>query len=232
VHVLLHRVDAQGSGLDLGAVALLPAAERDHAAGIAASEDRSRYVAGRSILRVAAGKILGVAPHNVPLRVTEGRVVLDAAHNLHVSIAHSGELVGCALARRRVGVDLQRIDAPPDATLVRRTCTAAETAAVTQAADSTEAFHQIWVRKEAIGKALGIGLALPLRQVDVRGRHPTGLADLNAWRLADLDVGVGYAAAVALESRFLRLRISDLATTRALVEEAIRRNASDTDRVA
>lgn len=68
------------------------------------------------------------------------------------------------------------------------------------------AFFDCWTRKEALIKALGYGLSLPLDQFDVTlcPGQAAGLLqtlwDPNAnWSLRELNVGAGYAASVAVE---------------------------------
>ena len=81
-----------------------------------------------------------------------------------------------AIARREVGVDVERIRRRPAAPLGAR------------------AFFERWTRIEATGKALGTGL----------GRPPSAERSLAC---TSLDVGRGFAAAVAVEADEVRVRL-------------------------
>jgi phosphopantetheine--protein transferase-like protein len=105
--------------------------------------------------------------HVDPRTVTVGHdergrpLLLDFAA-LHASIAHSGEFVACALSDRRVGVDVERADRPEaDDALAARVCTSAERRQLEHmpAGPRKRALNRLWARKEALAKALGVGLA-------------------------------------------------------------------------
>src|SRR5207237_9401676 len=99
---------------------------------------------------------------------------------MHFSISDSGDLALVAIARREVGVDLER---------VRRRPVAARAAPL-----GTRAFFERWTRFEATGKALGTGL--------LRRRRDDG-----ALACASVDVGRGFAAAVAVEAEGVEVHL-------------------------
>ena len=104
------------------------------------------------------------------------------------NLAHSGSLALIAVGPDPLGVDVEQHVARRDVVaLARRFFTPAEAAVVDA---DRGAFWRLWCRKEAWFKAHGTGLVLPLDEIDVRG-------DVVGWLLADVDVGAGYAAAVA-----------------------------------
>ena len=70
----------------------------------------------------------------------------------------------------------------------------------------------MWTRKEALIKGLGLGVPAALRRVDVsaEGEDPKlDGAPCTGWALHDLDVGAGYAAALAVACRTVVVRRYD-----------------------
>jgi 4'-phosphopantetheinyl transferase len=168
------------------------------------AEDRTRQVLGALLLRHAAGAATGTAPDRVRVERTcpkcaqpHGRPTLPGT-GLHASITHSGDLVGLALtAVAPVGLDVERISTVDVDGMSRMVLHADETA-------DPATFFTYWTRKEAIVKATGDGLGVPLSQVRVSApdQPPRVLAypgrDSLPARLVDLDPADGYRAAVAV----------------------------------
>jgi 4'-phosphopantetheinyl transferase len=67
--------------------------------------------------------------------------------------------------------------------------------------DRERAFMAVWARKEAYGKALGVGIGFELRAVTVgpTGRRVRGVP--GRWQVAELDVAPDYAGAVVTAGR-------------------------------
>lgn len=96
---------------------------------------------------------------------------------LHFSIAHSGLMVWTAFCHGHpVGIDVEQVRPLPDLAQVAAMLHPAEHEAITQRTPhDASAFYRCWTRKEAVLKALGQGLSIPLNafQVDT-GHHPSG----------------------------------------------------------
>jgi 4'-phosphopantetheinyl transferase len=116
-----------------------------------------------------------------------------------------------------VGVDIETIRPVDGASAIAQShFTEREQAAAAQTpADvGRRAFLRIWTRKEALVKALGIGLALPLSAFDVLDQ-PTYASknggdpgpSLEGWSLVDLGFGPNHAAAICIP-RGWELRLS------------------------
>jgi 4'-phosphopantetheinyl transferase len=175
-------------------------------------DDRRRSLVARAALARLAAARAHVDPAVVVVAHDErGRPVLRDCPALQVSVAHSGEFVACAVSGRRVGVDVERIDLPEaDDALAARVCAPAERRRLEHmpAGERSRALIRLWVRKEALAKALGVGLALPFEQLDVRHDIPLiGGVRAGALRVRDVDGGPdGYAVAIAAEGRGYRVR--------------------------
>jgi phosphopantetheinyl transferase len=93
----------------------------------------------------------------------------DASTGVHFSLAHSGDHVLVAVTRAGpVGVDVEQLKPMTDyRRLDRTTLTADEAAALRAAGGRPLAFLGTWVRKEAVTKAVGTGMATPQRDVRI-----------------------------------------------------------------
>lgn len=136
-------------------------------------------------------------------------IAADTARHLRFNLAHSGAMAVVAVADgREVGVDIERVRPDIDIASVARLCfTEREMAALAQVsqADYVAAFFSCWTRKEALVKAQGTGLMSPPADVEVGlGRYEsqtTGRPEAGpeGWAIATLDLGAGYAGAIAVE---------------------------------
>lgn len=170
--------------------ALLPAADRERAGRLRRAADRDHTITAWALARVLLGELLGEAPADVAIErrcvgcgsSDHGKPRLaDAAAGVHFSLAHSGPHVAVAVSRAApVGVDVEwarpQMDHRP---LVRHTLTAGEAAAFHAAGARPRDFLRTWVRKEAVTKAVGTGLATPFDTFAVGG--PQACARLLTW---------------------------------------------------
>lgn len=212
VHVWRSDLDAQDDD-DVARLAnTLTPDERARAASFVFAPDRRRFTVARAALRDTLARYLDVAPDAVTLgRTGEGRPTLIGAlaGALGFSVSRSAGLALCAVAPGlEVGVDVERIVRGVAEDVVdNRVLSAAEAAVLGALAPGTRerAFFAVWTRKEAYAKARGLGLALPFDRFTVSTdlAAPALLAvaddDPERWTLRDLDVGVEYAAALAVE---------------------------------
>jgi 4'-phosphopantetheinyl transferase len=109
-----------------------------------------------------------------------------------LSVTHSGDLVGIAVADRPVGLDVEKVDLGVDVDAVARVAlTDAEMRELSgyDGVAKARAFTTYWTRKEAVVKATGQGL-----RGDLRAAVPDGV------QVRDLEVGVEHCAALAVVS--------------------------------
>lgn len=194
-------------------LALLDGPERDRIPQLRKAEDRRRFVAGRALLRTAAAGYLGVVPRDLDVVArcpdcsrNHGKPELPGT-GLQVSVSHSGDRVAVAVTRAgAVGIDVEEIGAAVSpAELLPHVLGPSEPRTPAHATPS--GFHTMWTRKEAVLKATGLGLRVPLSEIGVSAPEEDprvlflgGPAARPAedFVLADLDAGAGRAAAVAV----------------------------------
>ncbi|UNO40787.1 4'-phosphopantetheinyl transferase superfamily protein [Streptomyces sp. MST-110588] len=164
------RLDHQHERL----LSLLDAVELWRRANYRRSQDRARFTVGAALLRLASARMLGRAPHLLTFgrecpdcKLPHGRPRLRDGH-LHVSVSHSGDLIAVAVSTgAEMGVDVETVDESKPARLARRVLDPAELARFQELPESERAqdFFRVWTRKEAVLKATGEGLRLPMNAV-------------------------------------------------------------------
>lgn len=143
--------------------------------------------------------VIGADPDGAPY------VALASADDLirlplSLSLSHSGDRAFCALDDRpgvTVGADIERVE-PREPGFVAQFFTPAEQAAVAAAipTERDELITAIWSGKEAVLKALRLGLRVDTRQLSCL---PTGATAAEGWlRLTIADEGLPLATPVRL----------------------------------
>ena len=158
----------------------------------------AEFLAGR----IAAKRVLGSSPFDVPgnpsVRRTETGAPDIAGHpDIRISISHSGPYAVAVAAESGVGVDLERDEARPDC-LIEHFYSDAEKRALSKLSGlaRTRLANQLWCRKEAASKVVGLGGALPFSEIDCSQDETT----IRGRRIAlRSDVQGGYVAAIAYE---------------------------------
>jgi len=122
------------------------------------------FIFRRALLRILLGEKLSMPPEKIEFRrQPQGKPFL-AGHDLNFSLTHSKNQVLIAISPdKEVGIDLEWLDIDFDYPAI----TAKEfTPKEKQAIRTHEDFYRTWVTKEAIGKALGVGITQDFNQLD------------------------------------------------------------------
>ena len=178
--------------------------------------DRKHFIVARGYLRMLISRYQEIPPAEIQFSYTTyGKPLLVTTNPqvqpFHFNLAHSGGLAVYAFTRiGEVGVDVERIrpDFAADE-IAERFFSPDECACLKKLSKELrhQAFFDCWTRKEAIIKAVGTGLSLPLDQFDVTlapGDPPQLLrtrwneSEAARWSLKVIDAGPDYAAAVAV----------------------------------
>ncbi|MGW4483168.1 4'-phosphopantetheinyl transferase family protein [Amycolatopsis sp. NPDC004368] len=176
--------------------------------------DKRRFLTGRVLAKTLTASRLGVPVESVTFDATcedcgkpHGRPRVPGS-DLTLSISHSGSLIGLAATDGvAVGLDVETSSRKADKSLVEYALSPAEQEAVAGLSDAerSAAFFVYWTRKEAVMKATGKGLKIPLQSITFsRFDAPAELVssgdpalDPARTRLADLKAAEGHRAAVA-----------------------------------
>ena len=202
---------------------LLDADELARAGRFVFARDRQLFVAARGALRLLAGDYLGVSAAS--LRFEAGRFgkprLAEPERGLQFNVSHAGSHALLAFAAdREVGVDVERVDDGRDVFgLAPTVFTASERRALGNVPpeERLAMFFRLWTGKEAVLKAAGGGLSIPLQDFSVAPMadgaavpvtmHSSTLPPLSVqW----LSAPEGYQAALAAGAPPWHLRVFHL----------------------
>ncbi len=198
-------------------LALLSSEERSRAERFHFVRHRNRSIAARAALRRLLGRYTGIAPEQLAFGYgLQGKPELSEplpAQSIAFNVAHSRDLAMYAFARDvRVGVDVEWLRPMPQAlNIARRFFTADEAQLLHESSDPGNAFLRMWTRKEAVIKAVGTGLAMPLDEFDVSSAGDSGVwrtvrvpaqPDID-WAVRDVPTAPNYRAALTVEGAAL-----------------------------
>jgi 4'-phosphopantetheinyl transferase len=176
-----------------------------------------RFPAGTSRpIEAVLARYLGVAPNDVVVtRVPTGKPELEHSP-FSVSLAHGGKVALVAVTLdSQIGVDVEPLREGVETwSLVSHALTPGEQGRLQALPDLVrgEAFLATWARKEALLKAVGVGLGVDPRRIELDGPTvvgvPTELGEAGDWTLADVPVP-GHVSALALRGSLSRLLLYD-----------------------
>jgi 4'-phosphopantetheinyl transferase len=190
--------------------------ERERADRFRFERHRRLFMARRAIQRNILARYLGQPPQELRFEYARFGKATIAAANPHTDFRFNATssgtiaLLGVACGRA-IGIDVEALRPLDDTTIISRSVfspTEREKFERLEPQLRGVSFLQCWTRKEAFVKAIGRGLSFPLEQIDVtvgpgvpaellgvRG----GAVEASEWQLQDLDVGVAYVGALAVE---------------------------------
>jgi len=202
VHVELDRAD----DVVARARARLTTAERARADRFRRPQDARAWTLAHAALRDVLGRRLGRAPETLVFEVgAHGKPFLSGG-GLEFNLSHSGRWALIALGATPLGVDVERLGRVAASEGVVEHAFGERERALLQVVVEAErdvVATRLWVRKEALLKALGTGLSGGLQSVDVseRALEPGRIdvvAEAAPWSLVDLDVDGRHVAALAV----------------------------------
>jgi hypothetical protein len=182
LHVWAADLDAVDTHVD----GLLDERERERAERIVREPARRRWMASRGVLRALLGSYLDEHPGTLGFtQEAHGKPKLEhpGIEKLRFNLSHSGGLAVYALSEMgAVGVDVELLARRPSARVYKRE------------------LLQAWVRREADGKRLGVGLGMRVGggvRVGVGNTDCERMGSSQPW-IANLDLGSEAVGAVAL----------------------------------
>lgn len=184
--------------------------ERHQAAQFRQPLDQTRFIIRRAALRLLLAEILGRSAPDIDFqRSAYGKpFVTGGPPKLEFNVSHSNALALIAVTvTQRVGIDVEWLSPLAEMAQIAARIFAADEHTQWQSLPADErmpAFYTAWTRKEAVVKALGKGLSVPLNRVAVllpssRLTVDAGLDSVPDWMVKNLPLFEGYVAAVAAE---------------------------------
>ena len=225
VHVWRVSLDQPDERLDRFRRTLEPD-ELNRASRFHFDKHRRHFIVARGFLRSVVGRYLETQPEALRFSYgAYGKPALASEHVLRFNLSHSHEVALLAVARdAELGVDVEHVRADfASEEIAQRFFSRAEVEVFNSLPkdEQVAAFFRCWTRKEAYIKAIGKGLSQALDAFDVTLMPGVQAALLRAeddnverWWMSDLNVGKGYAGALAVERpvaqvRFFRQDLQD-----------------------
>jgi 4'-phosphopantetheinyl transferase len=135
-----------------------------------------------------------------------GRPFLPGGTDLNIS--HSGAYVVCALAHGgRVGIDIEQVRPIPLSDF-RTQMTPAQWAKIAAPDGGLYPFFRLWTQKEAVVKADGRGLAVPLTRIVPNGGR--AWLDGTVWAVREVGIAEGYVCHLAASGADPRVRVEEI----------------------
>ncbi len=173
--------------------------------------DRDTYILTHALLAASVTAAIGTDRRTWQFRGEGGgkpRVEIADGRRLYANISHTRGWAAVALnSAAEVGIDIEAERPLRDlAELAPVTLAPGERLALAAATDPIALFFRLWTRKEAVIKALGVGLGAPLTEIDVADpatpKLPRGLS--QSLSITDLAICGGPPAAVCLLRETIR----------------------------
>jgi 4'-phosphopantetheinyl transferase len=194
---------AHSPRLEENLASLVSDGERQRANNFRHPDDRLRHLLGRAVLR----QTLALPDIELPLNPW-GKPEFPG-EGVHFNISHGGREVWVAMSKSTsVGIDVEEENIPdahdlalslhPDEAEAIRSLPPHQAASI---------FCRCWTRKEAVLKALGQGLSIPLKDFRVATDNrphdwllQSTFAAGQSWTVADLPVSPGHYCAIAAQA--------------------------------
>ncbi|EDP94250.1 4'-phosphopantetheinyl transferase superfamily protein [Kordia algicida OT-1] len=117
------------------------------------------------------------------------------------NISHTQTLVMCAInTNGDVGIDVEKIN-PIDKTDFYDCWTPKETEVIYKDTTDYYTFYNYWTKKEALVKAIGDGLNIPLKNIEISGSQAT-VVNHGKWYLKEISLSEKYTAHIATKEPY------------------------------
>ena len=161
------------------------------------------FVVARGVLRTLLGQYLECDPRGIQFLYTQHGKPYLANSDLHFNVSHSDEMAVYAFTRQaQIGVDIEKVENIFKHDVAQRFFSNKEYELLTALDGFTQqrGFYRIWSRKEALIKAVGEGLHIPLASfsVSLEDIEELKFPAENSWHLQSFNVDPAYEAAFAV----------------------------------
>lgn len=123
-----------------------------------------------------------------------GKPYLPTYPNLHFSISHCSQAVGCVLSEMPCGLDIERVRRASPA-LISKTMNRNEEHQIYSSSHPDVEFIRLWTRKEAVFKLLGTGITDDMQDILLRAEA------LHIHIISTVNPARGYVLSAAYQER-------------------------------
>ncbi len=154
---------------------------------------------GRRLLYLALEMEYGVSKENVSLyKNSYGKPMILERPDISFNISHCKDMVVCGVAKKNFGVDIENIRSF-NFRVAERVCSEYELFSIRNSQEPEKIFFQYWTLKESLGKAMGVGLNYPLKDVSFRINNDGVQCSMDMFDFYLYEVNSAYLMAVCIE---------------------------------
>ncbi|MET1056677.1 MAG: 4'-phosphopantetheinyl transferase superfamily protein [Pedobacter sp.] len=186
-------------------VQILTAEEMSYAARFHQKKDAQQFIITRAILKILLADTLTVEPREIHITQAKNKKPVLAEHQeIHFNVSHSDNQAVIAIARQRIGIDVEFVKPNFDyQSVADYTFSDEESDYLKQSASPRQEFFRLWTRKEAFLKGMGSGLINELNTISCMpegDKIPVKINGLTSnWELTTIDINSGYIMSIAFE---------------------------------
>lgn len=170
-------------------------------------QDAERSLAGKLLLQEGL-KIIGFHDYTISDLKYSAYQRPCFEQGVDFNIAHSGNYAICAISKtQKVGIDIEEVK-PTVLHDFHHYFTKREWSAIMDSDNSLQDFYTLWTQKEAIIKASGEGLSIPLKDIFIHN-HQAILGE-NKWYLFPLQINPAYVSYLATDHNSSAMAIRQL----------------------
>lgn len=184
---------------------LLTPAERSHAARFHQPKDAQQYIITRAILRILLAEILSLQPREIEITTNENKkpVILDL-NEIHFNVSHSDNQAVIAIAKQRIGIDVEFVKPRFDyLSVAEYAFSDEESDHLKRSTNPHQDFFRLWTRKEAYLKGMGTGLVNELKTISCTGTGIEVPVTVNGliskWAVKSFALNSEYIMSIAYE---------------------------------
>jgi len=192
---------------------LLSEEEQNRAHRFRFRKDHNLFVMGRCFTKIMLAHYTDGTPESVKI-IPDSFGKPTCEINLYFNISHADDELLLGFSKSEIGVDIERIDPAVDIESIGESHFSENE--LQQLMNRTrdervEMFFEIWTKKEALIKAIGKGLSIPLQDFNVT--HPNGKVhwkfpnekNYGNWYLQNVETKQGFKAAFATQKEVVDL---------------------------
>jgi 4'-phosphopantetheinyl transferase len=158
-------------------------------------KDRNLFITAHYALDFILDKIFQIKP--LVLIDINGKPYIKN-YPIHFNLSHTENRVLLGFSHQPLGVDIEKINALPDLDLLISHSMHPDEISSLMAIESNHKiylFYSLWTKKEAIVKAIGIGMGMELNSFSLES-----LKKDASWQIFELNIDTKYSAAIATQN--------------------------------
>jgi phosphopantetheinyl transferase len=187
---------------------LLSADERQRAGSFKSKRDRACFIIAHALKRYFLSRLINIDSNALCFSYSsKGKPLCDNEKMLDFNISHSADWVVLGVSSvAAIGVDVERADRAIGKKAIAFALTDKQVLTLTAAVDPVERMMLYWTQKEAVSKALGVGISVGFKSIQCSGEPGTSLAEcqkqqflMQSYRTGNAVVSIATLAKTSVE---------------------------------